>query len=440
MKFKYTIITLSVLLLFACSSQESTVVDKKQEKISDTVPVEAEVSAEVTYLNDHSEEIDYSNLNDLSDLHLLDSEIESYNMFFTGESHSVQLNYPVQLKLLKYLHQKAGVTYYLAELPYATGQFYNQYLQTGDESLLELTTLEADHSHIATVEAVEFVKSIYQYNQSLNGKEPIRFVAIDADSNLTTSFRYLDFLTKDLEVPLQLQGMFTEIKTIGSSKIDYNSSHTPETTSFARKLNDDLLTNEQLYKDFLGVQYDEFKFVVENTIRGIEAFETFAKKGEGDFNVLREGYFTINFERNLSLLNENAKFFGEWGRNHTYLKTNRLQTGYSQNIPRFAQVLNEQIDYTKGKVLSIPYVYHQSELTNMGQKQSIPFKDNLLHKSLLIDSAKGDVTLYKLTGDNSPFDQSQFFVGVSKTKATTDYFQYLILIQNSEGATPYFAD
>jgi hypothetical protein len=53
------------------------------------------------------------------------------------------LNFPIQTKLLHYLNQEAGVTYYLAELPYTFGVLFNEYLRTGNTEVLDYVMKES---------------------------------------------------------------------------------------------------------------------------------------------------------------------------------------------------------------------------------------------------------------------------------------------------------
>jgi hypothetical protein len=49
-----------------------------------------------------------------------------------------------------------------------------------------------------------------------------------------------------------------------------------------------------------------------------------------------------------------------------------------------------------------------------------------------------EAMLFKLNHEDSPFHQQTFFVTDRKVKeGTTNYFQYILLIQNSNAASPY---
>lgn len=47
-----------------------------------------------------------------------------------------------------------------------------------------------------------------------------------------------------------------------------------------------------------------------------------------------------------------------------------------------------------------------------------------------------DFTLFKLNGKRSPFAQELYFVESPDGGVTTDYFQYVLIIKDSKGATP----
>lgn len=43
----------------------------------------------------------------------------------------------------------------------------------------------------------------------------------------------------------------------------------------------------------------------------------------------------------------------------------------------------------------------------------------------------------KQIGENSPFNNDVYFVQKPSGGVTTDYFQYFVLIKDSDGTTPY---
>lgn len=97
----------------------------------------------------------------------------------------------------------------------------------------------------------------------------------------------------------------------------------------------------------------------------------------------------------------------------------------------------------KGKILSVIYVYKDcKEMMNKDYRE-IDLTTCNYNEKLISLFLKTDITLFKLNGKNSPFEQSLFlflsekFCGSKPSEGvTTDYFQYVVFIKNSKATTP----
>jgi erythromycin esterase-like protein len=126
-----------------------------------------------SYLEKNRQPVDLANF----DAKLLD--FHDKQILFLGESHGIAINEDLDLALLKYLHREAGVRVYLGEFGYAAGFALNQYLQTGDEKILDYVVNEFKGSVAWTKERREFYVKVHQWNASLPPADQIRFVGID---------------------------------------------------------------------------------------------------------------------------------------------------------------------------------------------------------------------------------------------------------------------
>lgn len=78
--------------------------------------------------------LDLQNNNDYSSFSLFDSlNINSYNLFFTGEDHRYPLsNSDLELKMFKYLHKKVGARVFMVEFGNGMAHFINKYISQND--------------------------------------------------------------------------------------------------------------------------------------------------------------------------------------------------------------------------------------------------------------------------------------------------------------------
>jgi hypothetical protein len=419
--------------LIGCSIEEKEIT---APNVQDTETVAADVTP-VEYLINYSQALQYSNLNDFSDLELLKEDIGKHSVFLLGEQHAVHLNFPIQTKLLHYLNQEAGVTYYLAELPYTFGVLFNEYLHTGNTEVLDYVMKESIGTAGGIKEQYDFVVDIYEYNKQQPEDKQIQFLAIDSDISMNVGFTTLQRFLKDKSIPAELTDQLTQISTHIQPNVFFPEQATPEVRHYLDQLSKDLLSRKDLYENVLRSDYEEFGFIVKNMIQGTELIDA-NNRSNAEFNVIREGVFKENFSHLVKKLPTDTKFFGMWGREHIYLSELTPQ-GYTEQIPHLGQILNEEIEETKGKVLSIANIYKNSRLYSPSLNVPQSAIEDLSNINLLSTHASDhEAMLFKLNHEDSPFHQQTFFVTDRKVKeGTTNYFQYILLIQNSNAASPY---
>jgi erythromycin esterase-like protein len=432
LEMKKLILVLVVVSLMGCSKEKDVKIPTDQETktvVADMTPVE--------YLTNYAQTLHFSNLKDFSDLDLLKEDIGKHSVFLIGEQHAVHLNFPIQTKLLQYLNQEAGVTYYLAELPYTYGVLFNEYLRTGNTEILDYVVKESIGTAGGIKEQYDFVVNIYEYNKQQPKDKQIQFIAIDSDINMNVGLTTLQRFFKDKNIPAELTDQLKQISTLIKPNIFFPEQATSEIRNYLDQLSKDLIARKNLYEKAFGSDYEEFAFIVKNMIQGTELIDA-NNRSNAEFNVIREGVFKENFSHLVKKLPTDAKFFGLWGREHIYL-SELTALGYTEQIPHLGQILNEEIEETKGKVLSIATIYKNSRLYSPSLNSPQAADEDLTNINLLTPHAKDqEAMLFKLNNEDSPFHHQTFFVTDRKVKeGTTNYFQYIILIQNSKAASPF---
>jgi len=119
----------------------------------------------------------------------------------------------------------------------------------------------------------------------------------------------------------------------------------------------------------------------------------------------------LNFVDLYNSLGETV-YFGQWGASHVY------QREYNQ-VFWLGVRLNSQDSPVSGRVLTIQSAYSgafaSGALDPVLEGCSLPFQE----------LAKGDVTLFALTGDQSPFAHNLYLIPRNSRGVTTDYMQLL---------------
>lgn len=413
------------------------------EKESEAIPA-SRALGEITpenYLENNYQAINPTDYNNFSDLSLLSKDIENHKVFLTGESHSIHLNFPLQTKLLFYLNQHAGVNYYLAELPFAIGEYFNMYLESGDDKILDYIATESKGTHGENDDLFTMVKEIAEYNKSQPQENRIKFLAIDGDTNPNIALNYIKKLTEDKQIPDDLAAEFNMMNKFINPDLNVFEQSRPELKQFFSNWISKVESAESIYHETLGNEYDTFYFLLLSMEYGASEIEG-ELVNKGTFNVVREAVFKESFSYWIDKLPKDAKFFGEWGREHIYLSEVQVIDPvhyYAKQIPHLAQILNEEIPETKGKVLSIAYIYKNSNsFVPNSDISSVKFEDDFDHIELLTRYAEGDVTLFKLNGSDTPFSKQTMFINKAIKEGTLNYFDYIVLIQNSKASKSYF--
>jgi hypothetical protein len=131
-----------------------------------------------------------------------------------------------------------------------------------------------------------------------------------------------------------------------------------------------------------------------------------------------------------------GKYFGKYGAIHTYqkevLSENNIKTS------NFATEITKVGSPLKDKVITIACFYDNCSSSNSGVPEPLTsYKGNKAIDSYVTSNN----TLIKLNGKNSPYakelkwDFVQEPYGRAEGGVTTDYFQYILVIKNSEGDT-----
>ncbi len=360
----------------------------------------------------------------VSGLEMIDDSLAGKELFVTAEVHGLAVNQQLEFEFLKYFQENAGIKYYLQELPYSTSMLLNNYLASGDEEILKKVYSPLKGTYEWTQEKYDHWQKVYEYNRTLPPEQKIIVLGFDIEHQLENAFWYLNTILPEKEAPETIDYFINEIRTIyRDSKYEQKM-----TRDFTGRLLGNINKYEKIYRDYLGTDFFGFDLVSQNIIYRDVAY----KKRENEWNSTRDEMMYENF---LKIYDQYpaGKFYGQWGLNHAF---QQKQGGVNWFAARLD---NEKDSPLKGKILSIVYLYQDCEHILNGNYRN-DFLTTYVSKNRAMDQlGKGDITLFKLNGANSPYTQGLIWpLVVEKPEAgsTTDYFQYVILLKNSGPSTP----
>lgn len=129
----------------------------------------------------------HASANDKIDGKLFDDNFYHSQVILLGEIHGYADNQKLDLDLLKFLNQKSGVKYYIAEMDSTHSHKLNLFLHgnTKDQNLLKevLLAVKKRIPQQSSKELMEKWNAVYDYNQTLKDSLKISVIGIDTDFN-----------------------------------------------------------------------------------------------------------------------------------------------------------------------------------------------------------------------------------------------------------------
>ena len=373
---------------------------------------------------------------------LFDEAFYQNQLFLLGESHGVQKPQEVDFELLKHLNQRNGIRYYIAEVDATKAHYLNQYLQTGDDATLMkvFASWIAETAQWANTDFYKKIQRIRALNQTLPDSRRIRFVGIDRIQDKPLVADHLSELLRGRKLPANARPLadtlLTQLRQTGPDSVAAN-------TALAWLA--DWQTAESTYQKAAGPVSAELRQLLTNVgyLKTIKSRET--------------TIFT-NFKTVLPGLN-NEKLYGFWGFFHV------LQSPTADGAKSFAYRIKSSDLPLHDKIVSItlsyldcysmvPTAYIPAFWQDKGRKYSRLNKfnnDSELMRTEGIDAMRAatrpnTLTLFALDRPGSFARQTPIRVKYSPfmpskiefdlKRPMTDYFQYVILVRDSDMTQP----
>ncbi len=377
---------------------------------------------------------------------IFDDSFYNNQLFLVSESHGYAKPHELDAELFKQINKKNGVRYYLAEVDFSQAHYLNEYLNTGDETSLKAIYQNwfDERMQWGCKAGFEKWKNLYQYNLTLPKGKKIIVLGLDNAQNLNRNVQLLNEILTELKYT---KGGYATLDSISIfAALDLKKDSVLYFKKFCSRLVTDINNHEAAYKKTIKTRYFDFKFILQN----IASKQPRESQIFANFNTFYNEY---------KLANE--KLYGFWGRFHA------MQDSINGDIS-FAGMLKKSKLPLKDKMVSIPVfcvasasMLPTSFLPPMAQqKGTIYSRVDMVNDDSFVYTVAGIKIFSKLVGknesilfkldaagspyrkglnlveSNSQFDKTFNWTG-NKQSATTHYFQYAIVVNNSDWAGPY---
>ena len=366
-------------------------------------------------------------------------------LFLVTESHSYYQPNQLDAELFKQINKKNGVRYYVAEIDFSQAYYINKYLNTGNEDFLK-TIYQYWYNQQAqwgSKTGFEKWKSLYNYNLTLAKGKKIIVLGLDEAQDLNMNEKLLTEFAASAKYKAGNK-MIDSLLSFTNSNL--NTDTTNSFIKFTRRLATDIATNENNYKKIFKPNYFAFQFIIKNIA---------SKKGRE--NKIFENFTSFYNEYKLA----DKKMYGFWGRFHG------MQDSINGGLSFSAMIKKSNLPLAN-KIISIPIfcVESASMLPSQFLPEMVRDKGTVFSKTAMVNDesmiytvdgikifrkfvGKSENVIFKLNGASSPFKKGLYMVESNskfdkkfdwrgnKSGSTTNYFQYAIVVSNSEWAVPY---
>ena len=368
-------------------------------------------------------------------------------LFLLGEAHGFAGPQELDFQLLRHLSEKAGVRHYLAEVDYSQAHFLNEYLRTGDESLLRYVfgTWVRANAQWGNRQFYEKIKKIRVLNQSLPAARRITFLGVDRIQDAAVTGRYLRELRSRANWGASLAAGLDSLAGLTSAA----DPDLPKVSAAAGALLRRLAA-DSVYQTDTGSRRFSLAHSLQNLVYLAPATP-------------RDSVMYLNLKtlsRALSL--DNEKMYGLWGFFHTM----QIPMQRGRRVMPFAAHLQSTGSPFRGKVVSLNAYVLNGENMMPGRMVPAAIGKGKAYFNTTWANADGplvfvrgikdaravtrphSVTIFNLAAKDSPYRGSPrlsqvkvLIPGQSLTPAPDagtgiPAYQYVVLIRNTEALTP----
>jgi len=366
-------------------------------------------------------------------------------LFLLGESHGSAAPQELDFALLRHLNQKTGLRNYVAEIDPSQAFFFNRYLATGQEADLQTVFRGWDgQEQWGNQDFYDKVRRIRRLNQTLAPEARIRFIGLDRLQNQGVALQHLRAILGQEATPTGTSAVLDTLRRL--------SAGAPLTEPALARLAHRLLPAFRPGSAVAGLSAAGCVQVAQ-VLRNATYL--------AGPRIRRDSVMLLNLQADYERLGlQQEKMYGLWGAYHV------LQSAVSNSQPFAAlvrasalplreRVVSLAIFTTESEVMmpasGIPAAMRPSEpsvnvgwLNSAGPVVLVPGIRDLLAAA----PTNAPVTLFRLDAPRAPYRHSlqlanirvplldQTVLATRAGAATTDYFQYAVLLRNSAAVRP----
>ncbi len=375
------------------------------------------------YLSKHTQSFEIDKNEQFSHDILESSDVKNIEIFLTGECHGIKANYALKMAFLKHLKKQVKIRYLIEETSFLTSYYINQYLQSGDEKLLNEIVYMPRVPY--SKDAKEYFKKLYEYNKTLDAQDKLTVIGIDYESNFYRAVKLMADIIPNTEPPEKIKEIVCELIALKES-LETSFTNKYKVKEYSERVIESISKNRAEYKEYFGDNFYIFELVNKNIVdlNRIDKLSTSASRM--DFLKARDQMFYDNFrilENNLPY----GRYYGQLGNVHVFQDD-------LNGVKSFATLLNQPESKYHNKIYSVVYNYKYCQFdSNKSGSQDITY---LYFEDLLgLKQKEGDfliVDFNEETSDNEFIPMINIFTGEKLNKPVSDYFQQLVIINKSK--------
>lgn len=248
------------------------------------------------------------------------NNLSESDFYFVGQEHANQANTIIEKALLFLLNKKFNVHYYILEWGQSLAFLLNQYLETGQDSILDFINPKGNFY---------FLRTIKSFNDTVTGSKKIFFFGLDYEDRLNWKWtkKAIEIISYKIKLPLN-----NSLQILLNAVINPQPNSEKENLTALKKYLDE---NERDCRLFLGKYYVDVLLIA-------NAKFTLSQKRDKDMYA--------NFKliyKELERKGEKPKFFASFGIGHINPKNNsglpyRLFNGNDSPIRNSVSVIGTQ--------------------------------------------------------------------------------------------------
>ena len=370
---------------------------------------------------------------------VFDSAFYQNRLFLLGESHGVQKPQELDFTLLKHLNERAGIRYYIAEVDAIKAHYLNEYLKTGDTLTLNkvFRSWIAEKAQWANRDFYQKIGRIRMLNQTLPPTRQIQFVGIDRIQDKLLVAERLTELLRGRKLAKTTQ-RYADSLVSGLTQDRPDSA----VANVAQALLDDWQTTPKYSRAF-GRDTASLRHLLLNV--------TYLKTIKS-----REKTIFTNFQTLLPSLN-NEKLYGFWGLYHV-MQQPPLNSGKpfaclvrESGMPVVSMTCLYMDSYMMLPTAFVPPFWQEkgktySRLDKFNNDGELMRTEGIT--ALRAATQPNTLTIFALDRPGSfarqtpirvkyaPFMPPSQRMAFDPKRPMTDYFQYVVLVRNSDMTQP----